>query len=119
MALEKIISGGQTGVDRAALDAALGDALSLADLDLVVDAEQVAAGKPDPAAYLFALEQLGEEASDCLAVEDNPGGVAAARAAGVPVAAFPNENTGDQDFGDAPRVDELDLDTLRGLLPAA
>lgn len=101
-----------------ALDAGLGDALSLADLDLVLDADRVDAGKPDPAAYLLALEELGEQAGDCVAVEDNLGGVEAARAAGIAVVAFPNANTADHDFGDVPRVEQLDHTTLGAALHA-
>ena len=51
----------------------------------------------------IALQKLGERAEDCVAVEDNVGGVAAARAAGIPVVAFPNANTAGHDFGDVPR----------------
>lgn len=101
-----------------ALAAGLGGSPSLGDFDLVVDADRVAVGKPDPAAYVLALRELGEDPEACIAVEDNVGGVAAARAAGVPVVAFPNTNTVDHDFGDAPRVDRLDLDELRGLAGA-
>lgn len=103
-----------------ALAAGLGGALPLDAFDVVVDAARVEVGKPDPAAYALALRELGEEPDACVAVEDNVGGVAAARAAGVPVVAFPNSNTADHDFGDAPRVDRLDdLDALRGLTAAA
>jgi beta-phosphoglucomutase len=50
---------------------------------LVVAAEDVASGKPDPAGYLRALELLdgGLVASDVLVFEDTEAGVAAAKAA--------------------------------------
>ncbi len=51
----------------------------------VVCGEDVAAKKPDPEAYTRALGQLGLAARATLAIEDSPAGVAAARAAGVPV----------------------------------
>jgi HAD superfamily hydrolase (TIGR01509 family) len=96
----------------AALDAGLGGLPALRDFDLVVDGDQVRQGKPDPEAYRFALEKLGEDATDCVAVEDNVGGVEAARAAGIPVVAFPNTNTAGHDFGDVPRHERLDHDAL-------
>lgn len=85
------------------------------DFDVVVDVTQVEQPKPDPAAYALALERLGVDAGDAVAVEDNLGGVASARAAGVRVVAFPNVNTADHDFADADlRTDELDLDRVTG-----
>jgi HAD superfamily hydrolase (TIGR01509 family) len=81
--------------------------------DVVVDRDQVDIPKPDPAAYLFALEQLGEDADAVIAIEDNIGGVAAASAAGVQCVAFPNENTADGDFSGATEtVESLDADDL-------
>ncbi len=47
--------------------------------------EDVAAKKPDPEVYQRALASLGVSFVDALALEDSPGGVAAARAARVPV----------------------------------
>lgn len=40
--------------------------------------------KPDPAVYLWVLDQLGLGASDCLAIEDSGNGIQSALAAGVP-----------------------------------
>ncbi|MCU0977226.1 MAG: HAD-IA family hydrolase [Steroidobacteraceae bacterium] len=51
----------------------------------VVCGEDVARKKPDPEAYRRALRALGVEPGRAVAVEDSPAGVAAARAAGVPV----------------------------------
>jgi HAD superfamily hydrolase (TIGR01509 family) len=39
--------------------------------------------KPDPAIYRFAVAQLGVPPSECLAIEDAPDGITAAKAAGV------------------------------------
>jgi HAD superfamily hydrolase (TIGR01509 family) len=52
--------------------------------DTVVLAEDVGAGKPDPAPYLAALEKLQLAASDTLAFEDSPSGIRSAVAAGIP-----------------------------------
>ena len=51
----------------------------------VVCGEDVARKKPDPQAYALALGALRLAAHDTLAIEDAPAGVAAARAAGIPV----------------------------------
>ncbi len=53
--------------------------------DAVVCGEDVAQKKPDPDVYLQALKQLDLGPLETLAIEDSPGGVAAARAAHVPV----------------------------------
>jgi HAD superfamily hydrolase (TIGR01509 family) len=100
----------------ASLISALSPEVEIGSFDVVVDSDQVDAPKPDGAAYTFALEQLGEQAADCVAVEDNVGGVESATAAGVPVVAFPNENTAGHSFeGATATVDELDYAELRDL----
>jgi sugar-phosphatase len=50
---------------------------------VLVTADLVSRGKPDPEGYLMAARQLGREPADCIVVEDAPQGVVAARAAGV------------------------------------
>ncbi|WP_298429980.1 HAD family phosphatase [uncultured Jannaschia sp.] len=69
--------------------------------DIIVTREHVEQPKPDPECYAYAAKCLGVDAAACVAVEDNPDGVRAARAAGVNCYAWPNENTAGQDFGDA------------------
>jgi beta-phosphoglucomutase-like phosphatase (HAD superfamily) len=49
----------------------------------VVCAEDAPRKKPDPQAYLLALQRLGIEADEAIAIEDSPNGLAAARAAGI------------------------------------
>lgn len=51
----------------------------------VVTAREAPRKKPDPQAYVLALEQLGLRGGETIAIEDSPAGVTAARAAGVPV----------------------------------
>lgn len=53
--------------------------------DVLVCGEDVARLKPDPEAYRRALEILGLDPGQALALEDSPAGVTAARAAGIPV----------------------------------
>lgn len=49
---------------------------------VLVTASDVTRGKPHPEPFLLAASRLGVEPSDCLVVEDAPGGLVAARAAG-------------------------------------
>jgi HAD superfamily hydrolase (TIGR01509 family) len=53
-------------------------------LTLVARSDQVARGKPAPDVYLRAAELVGVPPEACLAFEDAPVGVAAARGAGMP-----------------------------------
>ncbi len=52
--------------------------------DPVVLAEEVGAGKPDPAPYLEALRRLDLPAPDTVTFEDSPSGLASAMAAKIP-----------------------------------
>ena len=54
---------------------------------VLVTADDVSEGKPDPAGYLLAAESLGFAAEHCLVVEDAPAGLQAGRAAGAHVLA--------------------------------
>ena len=97
-----------------ALLGSLSPQLSTADFDVIVDSSSVGQPKPDGAAYTYALQALSENAADCLAVEDNADGLRAAVAAGLACVAFPNENTGGQDFSAASqRVGQLDAELLQ------
>ncbi|WP_375503147.1 HAD-IA family hydrolase [uncultured Jatrophihabitans sp.] len=98
----------------AALLEALKGQISRDDFDLVVDLTSVDEPKPDRAAYSYAMRTLDVQAEDCVAVEDNVGGVASAVAAGVVCVAFPNENTAGHDFAKAAAVvDHIDFEELR------
>ena len=66
--------------------------------DLIVDVTQAAEPKPSPSCYEFAVQQLGETADTCIAIEDNVDGVASAKAAGLTCVAFPGNNTADNDY---------------------
>ncbi|TDD79381.1 HAD family hydrolase, partial [Actinomadura rubrisoli] len=66
---------------------------------VVITAEDVARGKPDPSGYRLAAERLGVDPADCVVIEDAPAGIAAGRAAGATVLAVatshdPTELTG-------------------------
>ena len=49
---------------------------------VIITAENVTAGKPDPECYLLAMEKLGVPPADCCIFEDSAVGIAAATAAG-------------------------------------
>ena len=65
-------------------DARLG-AVGISPPPVLVTAEQVARGKPDPEGFLRGAAALGLDPARCVAFEDAPAGVAAARSAGMPV----------------------------------
>jgi mannitol-1-/sugar-/sorbitol-6-phosphatase len=54
--------------------------------EVMVTAEDVRRGKPDPEGFLLAAQRLGVPISQCLVFEDSPAGVAAGKAAGAQVA---------------------------------
>ncbi|CAE6883640.1 Phosphorylated carbohydrates phosphatase [Vibrio sp. B1FIG11] len=53
----------------------------LAQFDLVITAEDVERGKPNPDCYQMAYRQLGVDAKQCLVLEDSNNGIKAALAA--------------------------------------
>lgn len=55
---------------------------------VMVSADDVARGKPDPDGYLAAARRLGVRPAECLVVEDAPAGIDAARRAGMRVVAL-------------------------------
>jgi HAD superfamily hydrolase (TIGR01509 family) len=70
----------------------------------VVTASDVRRGKPAPDLYELAAERLGVEAVRCLALEDAPAGIAAARAAGMTCWAVRTEYTLGLDLPGAERI---------------
>ena len=83
--------------------------------DAVKTAEDVERTKPDPALYLAAVQALGVEPADAIALEDSRNGVLAAKAAGLWCVAVPADLTRHMDLSDA----DVILDSLSDLsLPA-
>ena len=72
--------------------------------DVIGAGDCVAAKKPAPDIYRFVLDALGLAPARCVAFEDTQNGIAAARAAGVPVVATPSFYAGDDDFSQADLV---------------
>jgi len=84
-------SGGQNRLASVRLDD--GNALSKEMFVKVTNKEYVAKQKPDPEVYKELLHELGSDASNTLAIEDSPSGVASASDAGITTLAFPGEMT--------------------------
>jgi HAD superfamily hydrolase (TIGR01509 family) len=78
------------------------ESIGLADgFAAIVTGETVRNGKPAPDIYLAAARALGLQPGDCLALEDAPHGIQAAKAAGLLCVAVPNRFTARLDLGAA------------------
>ncbi len=107
---------GSTGAQAAAVL----EALDLSDaFQFIVSCDHYGRGKPDPEPFLTAAKLLEVEPAKCLAIEDSPSGVTAARAAGVKVVGVHEGNQGKYDISHAdlvlPSLLELDWDALHRL----
>ena len=77
---------------------------------VMVFADDVARGKPDPEGYLAAATRLGADPAEALVVEDAPPGIEAAKAAGMAAVALPSTHAREE-LGGADVV----LDSLEAL----
>ena len=85
------------------IDAVL-DGFGLRDhFEVVHSAEDEPYGKPHPGIYLTAAGKLGVDPALCLAIEDSPNGVLAAKDAGMRCIALP-----DKSVADDPRIGRAD-----------
>lgn len=84
--------------------------------DVLVTADDVSKGKPDPEIYLKAAEALGVLPEECLVIEDACFGIMAAKSAGMKCIGFKNPNSGNQDTSIADYVvsslREINLDDI-------
>ena len=64
--------------------------------NVLVTADDVAAGKPSPEPYLLAARRLGIDPTRCVVIEDAPAGIASARAAGTRVIGVTSTNSEDK-----------------------
>ncbi|HEV8596264.1 MAG TPA: HAD family hydrolase [Candidatus Dormibacteraeota bacterium] len=79
--------------------------------------DDVEHAKPEPDLYIAVLDCLGVSASEAIAIEDSPNGVAAAKRAGMRCVAIPNSITARLDLTQADiTLDSLAETTLRELL---
>jgi HAD superfamily hydrolase (TIGR01509 family) len=58
--------------------------------EVIITGDEVERGKPHPDIYIFTTEKLNLAPNACLVIEDALSGVAAAKAANMPVAAIPD-----------------------------
>lgn len=85
--------------------------VDLPEPKLLICAEDVANGKPHPAPYLAAAEQLGCVPAQLVAIEDAPAGIASARSAGMTVIALRTTH-----IDEALSAADFIVDDLRDLL---
>jgi sugar-phosphatase len=86
--------------------------LRLEWIEVRCSADDEQRGKPAGDVYLTAADRLGLPPAACLAIEDSPNGVLAARAAGMPCVAVPDRHlAGDPRY----RAADLVLGSLREL----
>ncbi len=85
------------------IEKVLGDCGLAEYFQAVVSGEQFDESKPNPGIYLYTAEELGILPEACMAVEDSEAGIAAAKAAGMYVAAKREERF---------RVDQSQADTV-------
>jgi beta-phosphoglucomutase family hydrolase len=106
-----------TGAGQANIDFNL-EALDLTDFfPVIVGADDVSRGKPDPEVFLTAAQLLGLPPERCVVFEDAPLGIEAARRAGMKVVAFTTMLSA-VDLGAIPGV-ELVADNFEQLDPAS
>ena len=85
--------------------------------ETVVCRDDVGRAKPDPAAYITAVRNLGANPDQALALEDSPPGVKAAKGAGLFCVAVPGPMTKNHSFHEADmRLESLVEMTLQELL---
>jgi len=83
---------------------------------IMVTADDVIHGKPDPEPYLVAAKRLGVPANQCVVVEDSPAGIAAACAAGmrsVAVASTHADHELEAATAIARQLSDIQVDTAR------
>jgi HAD superfamily hydrolase (TIGR01509 family) len=72
--------------------------------DFVLTHDDYTHSKPDPEPYVRAVARAGVSAAECVAIEDAPRGLAAARSAGVDCWVIPTDLSRAADFSRATRV---------------
>lgn len=79
------------------------EACDLSDkFELIVSGKDFRESKPNPAIYLYTIEKLDLDASECCCIEDSVPGIAAGKAAGLTVFAKREDRFGfSQDRADA------------------
>ena len=81
--------------------------------DVVITRDDTEHGKPHPEPFLTAAARLGVAPEDCLALEDSPNGVRAARAAGMMTVMVPDLVTPTDEIAALCHSVQSDLDAVR------
>ncbi|MGF1590603.1 MAG: HAD family hydrolase [Pleurocapsa sp.] len=79
-----------TGASRSEVEYILDKATLAQYFDLIIAGDDVAQSKPEPEAYLLAARNLNVDPGECLAIEDNPIGIEAAKRAKIQVVGISN-----------------------------
>lgn len=89
----------------------------------IVSGDFVERGKPDPDIFTYTAQQLKEDTSKCIVIEDSTNGILAAKAAGMACIGFRNPNSKGQDLSTADYVIDdirkLNYDTLKRIHASA
>lgn len=96
-----------SGSDYSIIESALERLDLVGEIETYHSAEDETRGKPDPAVFFGAARKLGVPPATCVVFEDSPGGIAAAKAAGMFCVAVPDRSGGGDPphaFRDADRV---------------
>ncbi|MCB0191835.1 MAG: HAD family phosphatase [Anaerolineae bacterium] len=80
-----------SGSHRSLIDIVTQDPALQNKFQVILSADEVGAGKPDPAVYLEAAKQLGIDPTHCLCLEDSGNGILSGKRAGMTVIAVPDE----------------------------
>lgn len=80
--------------------------------DVVIAAEDVGLGKPNPEGYLKAIDLLNVSPEESIIVEDSPSGIKAAKAAGIDCIAVTNTHARNELSDATSVVDSLSLSSF-------
>jgi sugar-phosphatase len=105
-----------SGAARVEIESVLAAAELTPFVSLVVSAEDVTAGKPDPEGYIRALELLKRGPEEATAFEDSEAGVAATKAAGLYCVAIEGTVTVDRLEAADEIVGAIDVELMQRLL---
>lgn len=87
---QNIAVGLVTGANRSQVEYILEKAELTQYFDLIIAGDDLSASKPEPEPYLLAAKNLNLKPSECLAIEDNPVGIEAAKRAKIQVVGISN-----------------------------
>jgi HAD superfamily hydrolase (TIGR01509 family) len=93
-----------TGAGRNGVDATINAYELTSSFSTIVSGDDVPRSKPAPDCYLLALQRLGMQAGECIAIEDTQHGIEAATTAGIACYGVRNAMSEGHDFSRATRT---------------